>query len=73
MFAAKDKNVVAVALLVATAVAVVAQMISWGVVVSGEMLALSAVAAAFLRFSLRGEVQPVRVDKTRPPRSARDL
>jgi hypothetical protein len=72
MFAAKDKNVVAVALLVAIAVAV-AQMISWGVDVSGEMLALSAVAAALLRFSPRAEVHPVRVEKTRSHRSPLDL
>jgi hypothetical protein len=72
MFAAKDNNVVTVALLVAIAVTI-AQMIGWGVRVSGEMLAISAVAAAVLRFSPWAEVRPVRVDKTRSPRSLRDL
>jgi hypothetical protein len=72
MFAAKDRHVVAAALLVAIAVAV-ALMISWGVGVSGEVLALSVVAAVLPMCSPRAEVRPVRVEKTRSPRSPLDL
>jgi hypothetical protein len=71
MFAAKDRHVATAALLVAIAVAA-ALMIGWGVGVSREMLVLSAVAAALLLFAPRAEVRPVRVDKTRSPRSPRD-